>query len=352
MNTRWHQSCRPRNARGSSALAFVLVAAPACGGESLQLERADEANDPAAFITNQVYARAILVDESRVYWATGREPRASLRSCLKDDCGASAVTYVTLSQNGSSMPFVVAALGEQAVYWQNEGPILSCPAGGCSGSPTPIAAYGASSLVVDGDYIYWTSASDTAVFRCSLSGCSSPTVIALHQLDAAALGVAGDNAYWLSNSRVMRAKKDGSETPVVMADAQTGAACLAVNSKHVFWSHGEDSGGQVSFCPLAGCEGTPTDLVVGEHSASGLRVDDQRAYWINADLVPQGFAGALRAIDLKSGAVPATLHVGQFFPTVFEHTIAIDANFVYWVAAPALDPKGNFDRQIIYRQAK
>ena len=83
-------------------------------------------------VAKQNGAIEVFVDDARVYWVTAAEnqlaPPQSLRSCLKDQCATTEVTYYTSSE--ISGPGLDVVLDGANVYWYRGG-INSIPAPSC-----------------------------------------------------------------------------------------------------------------------------------------------------------------------------------------------------------------------------
>src|SRR5689334_10051649 len=101
------------NQLGACLVATTLLAA-GCGSKTIRLDEqpptgsgggsgqgSDAGSDPTVFIPNQPAVMFVMVDATRVYWATGQpgldSPPAVFRSCRKDDCDATTLTYRTIN---------------------------------------------------------------------------------------------------------------------------------------------------------------------------------------------------------------------------------------------------------------
>ena len=129
--------------RRARFLALAMVAA--CRGRTLDLGGHPSGNSAGAsngeasrdiFLAHQNGAVDVFVDDSRVYWLTLPEntlaPPEAFRSCLKDDCASTIVTYFSTSE---AIVNAVAIDGAN-VYWyapavnSTDSAVDSCPRAG------------------------------------------------------------------------------------------------------------------------------------------------------------------------------------------------------------------------------
>jgi len=361
-----------------SLLACMLTSClAACGGQSIELDKRHEGGpasaDSATFLANQDMARSVLVDDTRVYWTTamlsepGPSSRGSLRSCLKDACADSIITYSTrayeVGRPTPDEPFLAVALDAQVIYWMQyeEGSfesIRSCPVTGCK-TPSIVVpeVYGSGALAVRDGYVYWISLVDDALLRCPVAGCSVPTPVALGVKGGieAALAVDEQYVYWASGPALQRVKNDGSRAPETLGAVPDGisrsslALTLTINDTHIFCAQQYE--GRIFSCPLSGCD-SATLLSDKEVMPTALFADAEHAYWISAPQAGEPRLGTLRGIELGGGEGAVDVHQAQNLFEVSPQAIASDATHVYWVASGLPNDDGGFRQATIFRQPK
>jgi hypothetical protein len=345
-----------------------------CGGKILDLghdleppgyaspdsgDRDDPSEVPTWVATHQYGGDALLLDETRVYWSTsGTTPRPDvdtcwtcgesfvLRSCAKNDCARTLVTYWR-----SPTYQVQIGVNSTGIYWteskfgQEIAAILTCPIAGCAGRPAIVISDVASlSLVVDESFVYWLS-TDSKLLKCAVNGCGhNPTVIA--QADnarisgTALLAASSTDLYWIAqfsdaskSGAIMTAPKDGSLPPRPIADGLHQPLSLAVDAENVYFTECY-SFGTVKRCPLTGCVGEPTVLASNQRYPALLGVAGNRAYWFTSSAghasfwlnQPGAFAQLVECPLSGCGANPTVLVTNQAGP----HGLGVDADHVYW----------------------
>jgi sugar lactone lactonase YvrE len=141
-----------------------------------------------------------------------------------------------------------------------------------------------SSIALDGDYVYWTSAVAGAVLRVSKRG-GSPVALAADlgcplslAVDELAVFVTLCEDY----GAIVRIPKRGGE-PEPIAPGEVFPACLALDRERVYWTaQGEDrDSGRVCSATKAG--GDLTVLAEGQAGPDGIGVDQAHVYWLTRD---------------------------------------------------------------------
>jgi hypothetical protein len=350
--------------------------------EMLDAERDAAPGVPTIIATHQWGARALVVDETRIYWTTtyalGSIGDLSVKSCAKTDCAGTLVTYwITYWSAPPSGYSVVDRLvvNKSHVFWTSVSEstsfetytILSCPIAGCNGPPSVIAEpVFPTVLVVDDAYLYWLS-TDATIQKCPVSGCGKkPDRVA--KLDATAnVALVADEShlYWGTRagsfSTISTVPKDGSEPPRVLAHPGDQPDGLAVDATHVYWTessrnyvyeacpqpralssglnpHGDAS---VKACPLTGCVNEPTVLASQIDISTMLHVNGDRSYWFtHSGERPESFypppSELLERRLNDDGSSPSVLTTVAGGPC----DLAVDATHVYWTdwgSGPPLD---------------
>lgn len=326
------------------------------------------------FLSGQAGVKEVFVDDSRVYWVTVAEnqvaPPASFRSCLKDDCSSTIVTYV--EDRTVIGPPLDVAIDSNNVYWLRWGSVgispavLSCPLSGCASKTTTVIAGGGTvdhslSMVSDGTYLYWTSTVQTSVFRCRPDNCSETLVaIALTQSDPKSLVVSAGYAYWVASEEegsfaVRRTSVDGKSQVETIVTGQNQTTTLAVREPHVYFDN-YSSAGTISVCPTTGCVGSPTVIAASLNLATGVIADEEYIYSLEAGDDAWGRNGSLVRCSVQgceNGVTKLADTETNSFPE--SHPVALDDNNVYWVnRGKQQDASGRygFPNAVIHRIAK
>ena len=322
--------------------------------EELAAESSADPSVPTVMATHQYGAVSLAVDDTRVYWITqgvpetlpGQCPRecAVVRSCAKDDCAGTIITYAYLQ----SSPRLLA-VSQTSVFWDRWGgrtptpQIVTCPIAGCQGAPVVIAS-GVSpiGLVADESHVYWQS-SDAALLRCPVQGCAgAPELVAsLDQFSPQdTLTLDGGNLYWLTGNGaakpggVATVPKDGSAPPRFIVEGVLMPRSLAVQDHTVYWSESYTAAA-VKRCPFAGCSATPLVLASLAEFPALLDVDGDRAFWFLSTSTWTGRAGQDAPAQLVQcsvdgcGSSPTVLVTEPHGPVA----LAADATHIYWAAS-------------------
>jgi len=308
-------------------------------------------------IADQDLVPGFLVDETRVYWHTSNKTRlggAFVRSCQKANCASSVTTYDSKEPGGSmggsyssGVGFTRLAVDASNLYWASHvdsgfQAISSCPIGGCMGAPRLVRSVtDLSSMVVDGQYLYWTAPSDTAVLRCPLSGCAGAAeAVALNQSQPGEMAVNRTHVYWVANpgaanSAIVRAVKDGTGQPETIASDQNQAWALTLDAQFVYWTN-RYSIGTISRCPLDGCSGSPTVLASNQDRPTAVAADGKEVFWINSGSNPAtGVAISVTLLKCLAETCASTVEVlGSPFILLSAtvQALALDATHVYWLS--------------------
>ena len=339
------------------------------GGEAGAASSGADESAKDIFVPQQNGAIEVFVDDARLYWVTAAEnqlaPPQSLRSCLKDQCATTEVTYYTSSEIG---PGLDVALDGANVYWYRDpspGVILSCPRSGCGQGPrTVIDNIDETSIATDGTFLYWTSQQETSVFRCALGNCrATQTALAQGQGSPAALAVSGGYAYWIADDApasdaIRRVATDGLSPVEDLATEQNATSSLTIREPYVYFTN-STSVGAVLRCPVTGCPSGPTVVASRLAFPTGVVADDTNAYWINlGDMVLTTIApdGSFAKCAVGGcGTNTDTLASSDTFWDTGDYAVAIDDQYVYWVIEGAEgDPVGQygFPNAAIHRLAK
>jgi hypothetical protein len=214
-------------------------------------------------VVTQAWPSALATDATTLYFTTGSA--SGVFACSANSCPDGPRTL------WSDTPAIATAitLDSANVYFMlANGPIMSCPKGGCLDAGVSIAPYPPAapiSLVVVGPTVYWLTSQPLslgAVVACPTSGCLGPTTVVGGLSSATALATDGTNLYWAE-----------------MGDSAT--------------STGGSGLGRVAMCAVAGCNGNATTLAAGLTFPTAIAVDSRNVYFATS-----GGGGATGSIQM------------------------------------------------------
>jgi hypothetical protein len=312
------------------------------------------------------------VDDARIYWISttpNANVKSRVRSCQKSDCPSTVVTYDegddiepgdadhdSLAVGGGNVAWTTGSNSRAAIPTVT---ILVCPSTGCVGAPTVVASnVTLASLAIDETHAYWTSISDTAVLRRSLTGAGAPEALALNENGGAQLRLGETHAYWIGSPRkingsVKRVLKQGGAPPEVVVTEQNQAAWLALDSTSFYWANSYLLG-TISRCPLSGCVDAPAVIVGDQNRPSPIVTDGKSIFWMAVVDVTE--PTSVRAAVMRC---PVDGCASQM-DTLAVHTVpntgasmAIDESDVYWLVRRSVSSERGWTVQsTIYRHPK
>jgi hypothetical protein len=229
----------------------------------------------------------LVVSGGYVYWAT----QSSLLRCATDGCASGGPTVLWAS---SLLPTDVA-VNATTVYFgdKNTDDLLACPLEGCGSGPTLTWTSGspAMAMVADGPTVY-AAISQGSLLSCEAGGCSgslrftgAPTAIA-KDADHVYLGhgIPGGPIALTSFP-----KADASSQAPDLVDDLTTCAGIAADGANVYYTDwgtlDVDAGtipngaGRVAKCAIAGCGDVPTAVAGFVNFPQQIAVDDTNVYW-------------------------------------------------------------------------
>jgi hypothetical protein len=297
-------------------------------------------SDPTVLGVINEQVSAIAVDEERIYWSGGPGEAHALRSCRKQDCAGSLLTYDP-SQSGAF------GLANGEIYWthredsnaQDTWALLACSVSGCRSGPRTVAVdiVGIVNIAVD-SFVF---TADTAYFstgyqiwRIPLAGNrAEPESFLASGGPLTAFAAQGDYIYWLGwarSSAVQRTRKDGTGAIEVLAENLDIAphAGLALDATHVYWSEGTLYG-SILRCPLSGCVGAPEVFAAPIRSPTTLQLDGARLYWQH-DTMSLGLAVSSCSLGACVPADPIVHGVEA------SNALAIDDQYLYTATTDAM----------------
>ena len=210
----------------------------------------------------------------------------------------------SLATGQNSPTALVIANGN--VFWTNQGQsgavgqVMKCAIAGCGGNPTVLASGQAlpDGITADGTNVYWVNSGTGQIMQCPAAGCggnpvalttglSNPTGIALYGgvLYVTVGGTSSSTMGLVNDGKVVSCPVTGCATPTVLADHLPNPAAIVTDGTTLYWANfGSASadqaevggGGSVMKCAIGGCNGTPTVLqtLVGPTAIETKGVDD------------------------------------------------------------------------------
>jgi len=345
-----------RSLQALTGLAIALMIS--CGNRAVELStppRLEPSTEPTTIGSINEHVGWLTVDEQRLYWTGGfagyndrtGETGIALHSCEKERCAESLVTY-DASRVDASVGFGVH---EGAIYWtmnlsfdaSHRLKVVSCAVTGCEGPPRVLYAdiFNTILLGYGPDAVYLYDSVSQAIERMPYSGAAQPQPVAGTVNYPQSLAVHGDYIYVLEPSStdrtatLRRARIDGStgfetvaerlkiigSTDVYEAGRSPIYTNLAFDAAYVYWTSNTLTG-SIQRCPLTGCVGGPESLSAAIRAPTGLRVDDEKAYFQYYDLT---LGNALTSCSLPhcEPSVPITNGLDDW------NVVAIDDRYIY-----------------------
>jgi hypothetical protein len=148
---------------------FVFFAA---GGNLNACSKSGCSSSPRIVGQTSAFSRGTVTDGTNIYWASagGTGPSGIFRQAL---AGGSTTT---ISTSPAENLIADAALN---LYWvTSAGAVMTCRAASCSPTTLVSGTYKAIvyyAIATDGASLYWSNS--TTIYKCSVAGCSSPTVV-------------------------------------------------------------------------------------------------------------------------------------------------------------------------------
>ena len=289
----------------------LAMLALSCGKTSAQTHdpqiSAPDGTDPTVLLQIDEQVGVIRVDDQRIYWTGGQGldtlGAAALRSCAKEDCAHTVVTY---DASGTD-PTPGFGLENGQIYWfhyNGDHPgaswtVRGCSVAGCgTTAPTVITTVMTnlpSAVAFTQDSLFITTY--PGVYRFPLAEGGDPDLVVSGVNAVGALLAQGDYLYWFDqkqdsarSSTLRRARSDGSDSPQTLADdlevdwypnyyqPQYPSGGLAFDATSVYWSQGAIRGSIVR-CPLDGCSGAPEVVAAPVRSPTTLQLDGENLYF-------------------------------------------------------------------------
>jgi hypothetical protein len=247
----------------------------------------------------------VLVDDASIYWFN-----------TPDQSGVPQVQIMKADKTDGRNPIVLAsqqsvmglAIDSTSVYWSNGGAVMKVDKMG--GSPVTLATEQQTEVfspAVDARNAYYARGGsatingvpqgpDGAVVSVPLSGGTPHTLVSMHGVSPSSVAVQGNYVYYTSapyppgpshTGALMRIPVGGG-APTTLATESDIIRALAVDSSNVYWG-GFDIG--LKSIPLAG--GTPGEPASCQFP-TGIAVSDTTLYWVNSHGANQGDGSVMR----------------------------------------------------------
>jgi len=280
--------------RNIALLLALSSGAPACSAIAVDLDATavTTSSEPGVLAVAHERIEKLAVDDQRLYW-TGSHLRPFdgvnvwfLRSCRKENCASTLVTYAAEPTNYGSN-FSVS--GGQ-IYWYDQRGLVSCAVAGCNGAARPVApVFNFVEPAFDDDHVYFSDFD--ALYRASLSQpgprelvASSPTAIRRIAVVGAYVYLVSENgalSAMIGKPQLLRVRKDGSaavETIARQVNVSLHYAFgVAADESSIYWTDNLIFG-WINRCPLAGCPSS-WDATGPFRAPQNLLLDDERLYY-------------------------------------------------------------------------
>jgi hypothetical protein len=266
--------------------------------------------------------------------------------------GGSRVLAPNLPTSAQWVPARSLAVDGSGVYLFVDGTPTRVPLAG--GAPVSLAAREPAlwpEVALDDQFLYWTNGGffgGGVVRRLAKSG-GTATDLVSRQDTPTSIAVDATRVYWvnrLAGGVLMSAALDGSGASPLGNLGGDSNPHLALDAQSAYWS----VNGYLAAVPKGG--GTKTALVprygtVGSDIAS----DGQNVYWLTEGTIDlQGVYqrdGEVWRMPVGGGTATRVIG-GQVHPVA----LALDEEFVYWVARGELAAEGRAESGALYRMAK
>jgi hypothetical protein len=314
---------------------------------------------PTVIATHQNGTKHFALDDKRIYWTTfGPDPDSTLdiglsilRSCAKDDCAGTLVTYATSSQAAIGP---IATNGRNVYFWLSTldgacrfGCLHICPVEGCPSKPTQIANLSLVSMAADVTHIYWLSG-DATLQRCPAAGCGGhlPELVALTGSttnDRNTLGstfiVDETSIVWFQYDgpglgRIVEFEKGGTKPLRSIAEGTLDTQALAADISRIYWNEYPvaEKPYPLKTCSRAGCGsdygifadqgGYPTLIAAGGGRVAWFLAASQ---WFHKEEPPEP-AELFECPSSGCGSAPKSILTSPMPPCA----MAVDDTHIYW----------------------
>ncbi|HYP97065.1 MAG TPA: hypothetical protein VER96_00230 [Polyangiaceae bacterium] len=290
------------NIRNIASLLMLSCGGLACRATVVDLDSPIEASsEPGVLAIVHEQIRKLTADDQRLYWmgslpVDGQTNAWFLRSCEKQNCAATVITY-------DAQPYVTnngyAVVGDQ-IIWAYLGAararVSSCPISGCVGAPHQVVTdfYYASAPAFDGSELYFLfPASGVSIYRTSAQRGDQQLVAndSATSPGSQNLAIHDAYAYWLTQNEypaqvsLRRARKDGSSLVIETISDDVGFSNnhdfgTATDTTSIYWTNNVLAG-SIRRCPLTGCDGSSELVLASLRTPQNLLLDGPELYYVH-----------------------------------------------------------------------
>jgi len=311
---------------------------PACSATAVDLDATAIAtsSEPGVLAVAHERIEKLLVDDERLYWTGSRLLRSDrsnvwfLRSCRKETCASSLVTYAAQPSHYGNNFWVSGG----QIYWYDWRGLVSCAIAGCDGAPRSIApVFDGADPAFDDDYVY--SSDFDALYRSSLSEPGPRQLLGSSPTAIRRIAVVGAYVYLVTENGALA---EGTGKPQLLRVHEDGAAAvetiatevnvslhydfgIAADETSIYWTDNLIFG-WINRCPLADCS-RPWDATGPFRAPQTLLIDDARLYY-QYEAAPYEYV--LASCSLPTCLASTTVQKRLDAPKAF----AVDDRYVYW----------------------
>jgi hypothetical protein len=192
---------------------------------------------PTTLAAHEPTPSTIALDDTAVYWANGLR---KIQRVTKDGLGGNVV----YSPATSVVPNFYApghmAIDATTVYFTSSGlpptapgGTWSCPIAGCGTAMATNLGAAASSVVLDATHLY-AIGGGTGVRQSLKDGTGLVAIDATD--DGADLATDGTNVYWTSGLTIFKCAVSGCTSPTTIATTGSQVRTIALDADHVYWA--------------------------------------------------------------------------------------------------------------------
>ena len=372
-----------------SMSTVLMLSVVACTAESIELDgpvaAANTSNSPDLVVpegeiviaAENEFVSGIAVDSARIYWSVGLGWGAytgALRSCLKNNCQSTQITYPTENVFGIS-PSGTFRVSAREIFWRaldsggGKGSgippsqkVFACSVGECQ-SPREVIS-GVAGFEVDEINVYYETEDWPGYSVAPRSGAPvPPRRLPSWGANGPKPLEAGSTSYlsgveehfysgpefiaWISErGSLMSQRKDGTSPPTLLVEAFSTpdsygapAPWVAIDEHHVYWPV-SSLAGFINRCALAGCPEGP-ELAVAQQQRPRIVIIDRDQLVFGRQAADRG-SNTFEIVSCPKRACESQQHVGTIEipfegppgsqPLTREPPMAVDETHAYVVA--------------------
>jgi hypothetical protein len=196
-------------------------------------------NDATIVAEGMQWPTTLVLDRGTLFWNTAT---TAMWTCSESGCGSDGPDLFASGNYNVSQFSVDGA----RVYWREGGNIISCPRGGCGGSPPTVLANDGretwGGMAASVDEIFYSTWNGGEIRACAKNGCGTGRVFAPNAAGSLPTSIAIDacNVYWTDSGRgeVRSCPKSGcvAGSLRVIASGLTSASAITHDATHVYFT--------------------------------------------------------------------------------------------------------------------